>query len=89
MWPDGSDGSDVNAAHRSTDGRHLLTADDLGGGKLFNCPCVVEDAPYSLGTGHCSHVTCARFLRGDRAAVSTGGADRAVMLWELVPASAV
>jgi hypothetical protein len=44
VWPDGSDGSDVNAAHRSSDGGLVLTADDYGGIKLFNAPCVVEDA---------------------------------------------
>ena len=25
--------------------------------KLFNAPCVVEDAPYREATGHCSHMT--------------------------------
>ena len=48
MWPDGSDGSDINAAHRSNDGRLVLTADDFGGIKLFNAPCVVDDAPLTL-----------------------------------------
>ena len=28
VWPDGSDGSDINAAHRSNDGGLVLTADD-------------------------------------------------------------
>lgn len=30
IWPDCSDGTDINAAHRSPNGRHLLTADDFG-----------------------------------------------------------
>jgi microtubule-associated protein-like 6 len=85
IWPDGSDGSDINAVHRSADGRLLLTADDFGTLKLFHCPCVVEDAPFRPATGHCSHVSCARFLTGDEFAVSVGGSDRAVMLWRIQP----
>jgi len=85
IWPDGSDGSDVNAVHRSADGRLILTADDFGTLKLFHCPCVVEDAPYRRATGHCSHLSCARFLLGDELAVSSGGSDRSLMLWALAP----
>lgn len=83
IWPDGSDGSDINAAHRSADGRLVLSADDIGLVKLFHCPCVVEDAPYRAATGHCSHVSCARFLQGDELAVSSGGSDRAIILWKV------
>lgn len=49
IWPDGSDGTDVNAAHRSKCGRYLATSDDFGMVKLFNYPCVVEDAPHRCG----------------------------------------
>ena len=54
--------------------------------KLFNAPCVVEDAPYREATGHCSHLACARFLAGDKGAISGGGADRTLMRWNLVAA---
>lgn len=54
--------------------------------KLFNWPCVVEDAPaYSYG-GHSSHVTAVRWSADENYAVSTGGHDRAVFQWRLVPA---
>ena len=43
--PDFSDGSDMNALCRTRDKRHVVTADDHGNINLFNCPCVVEDAP--------------------------------------------
>ena len=59
-------------------------ADDSGGVKLFNCPCVVEEAPYAAGSGHCSSVSGVRFLAGDRAAVSSGQGDRAIILWNVV-----
>ena len=86
IWPDSSDGSDVNAAHRSADGSLMLTADDFGLLKLFHAPCVVEDAPARVATGHCSHLACARFLASDAGAISGGGADRTVMRWRLVAA---
>ena len=86
IWPDNSDGSDVNAAHRSADGALMLTADDDGKLKLFQSPCVVEDAPARVATGHCSHLACARFLASDAGAISGGGADRTVMRWRLVAA---
>ena len=54
--------------------------------KLFNAPCVVEDAPYREAIGHCSHLACARFLAGDKGAISGGGADRTLMRWNLVAA---
>ncbi|KAL1499370.1 hypothetical protein AB1Y20_011577 [Prymnesium parvum] len=83
IWPDDSDGTDVNAVHRSAGGGLVLTADDFGEVKLFNSPCVVEDAPFHVGTGHSSHVSCVRFLEGDFAAVSAGSKDRAVIVWQL------
>jgi WD40 repeat protein len=83
IWPEAANSTDINACHLSDDGDLLLTSDDSGSLKLFNAPCVVEGAPFNEGTGHCSAITCARFLKGDRAAVSSGGADRAVILWAL------
>ena len=87
IWPEGANGTDVNACHRSSDAGLLVAGGDDGLLKLFNAPCVVEGAPYVEGTGHCSAITCARFLRGDRTLVSSGGNDRAVVLWELVDQS--
>ena len=98
IWPNYSDGTDINAAHRSRAGSHIVTADDRGkvhcvfgykrGGwkhayslamchlstdfahalaltqiKMFNAPCVVEDAPFKSYSGHSSHVMNVRFLK--------------------------
>jgi microtubule-associated protein-like 6 len=52
--------------------------------KLFNCPCVVEDAPGHCYGGHSSHVTCVRWSADQTYAVSTGGHDRALLQWRLV-----
>ena len=69
-----------------TTGTLLLAAGDDGRLRLFNAPCVVEDAPSRDALGHCSHLACARFLSGDRTIVSAGGADRSLMLWDAVAA---
>ena len=37
MWPDYSDGTDVNACDRSPSGQYLLTADDHGKVGLVSC----------------------------------------------------
>lgn len=87
IFPEGANTTLVNSCHLSRDGSALLTADDAGALKLFNAPCVVEGAPYVEAKGHCSGITCARFLRGDKVAVSSGGADRSVMVWRIVPSS--
>ena len=88
IWPEGADATHINSCHVSGDHSVLLTADDKGSLKLFNAPCVVEGAPYVEGSGHCSGITSARILSGPvAAAVSSGGADRAVMLWPIVRGS--
>ncbi|WIA35025.1 hypothetical protein OEZ86_003516 [Tetradesmus obliquus] len=84
IWPPDSDGTDINSADRSPQGDLLLTADDSGKVKLFNCPCVVEDAPGRCYGGHSSHVTCVRWSADQSYAVSTGGHDRALLQWRLL-----
>lgn len=39
LWPDGSDGTDVNAVCRSSDKSLLVTGDDFGKVHLFSYPC--------------------------------------------------
>ena len=83
IWPPGSDGTDVNALDVSRDRSLLVTADDFGNLKLFNFPCVVEDAPYRGYGGHASHVMNAKFLGFDSLVATVGGADRSVLLWKV------
>ena len=85
IWPDGSDGSDVNSIHRSHDGKLLAVGDDSGQVRLLNNPCVVEDAPSKDYFGHSSHVMNVRFLTGDTHVVSVGGCDEAIFQWKLLP----
>lgn len=39
IWPDGADGTDINAVCRSHDGSLLASADDFGKVCLFSYPC--------------------------------------------------
>lgn len=66
IWPDFSDGTDVNSITTNSTQKYVATADDFGGVKLFNFPCVVEDAPFIRKKGHSSHVSGVEFLRGDK-----------------------
>jgi WD40 repeat protein len=85
IFPDASDGTDVNSLCLSHDGKYVVTADDFGSVKLFNAPCVVEDAPCFEYSGHSSHVMGARFLRNDKYVVSVGGNDCTIFIWRTEP----
>ncbi|XP_034432713.1 echinoderm microtubule-associated protein-like 1 isoform X8 [Hippoglossus hippoglossus] len=84
LWPDGSDGTDINAVCRSSDKSLLVTGDDFGKVHLFSYPCSQFRAPSHAYGGHSSHVTNVTFLFDDSYLVSTGGKDMSVMQWRIV-----
>uniref|UniRef100_A0A3P8QII8 HELP domain-containing protein n=2 Tax=Astatotilapia calliptera TaxID=8154 RepID=A0A3P8QII8_ASTCA len=84
LWPDGSDGTDINAVCRSNDKSLLVTGDDFGKVHLFSYPCSQFRAPSHVYGGHSSHVTNVTFLYDDSYLVSTGGKDMSVMQWRIV-----
>uniref|UniRef100_A0A665VVE0 Uncharacterized protein n=1 Tax=Echeneis naucrates TaxID=173247 RepID=A0A665VVE0_ECHNA len=84
LWPDGSDGTDINAVCRSHDKSLLVTGDDFGKVHLFSYPCSQFRAPCHVYSGHSSHVTNVSFLYDDSYLVSTGGKDMSVMQWRIV-----
>lgn len=84
LWPDGSDGTDINAVCRSNDKSLLVTGDDFGKVHLFTYPCSQFRAPSHFYGGHSSHVTNVTFLHNDSYLVSTGGKDMSVMQWRIV-----
>ncbi|XP_028250790.1 echinoderm microtubule-associated protein-like 1 isoform X2 [Parambassis ranga] len=84
LWPDGSDGTDINAVCRSNDKSLLVTGDDFGKVHLFSYPCSQFRAPSHVYGGHSSHVTNVSFLIDDSYLVSTGGKDMSVMQWKIV-----
>nr|XP_020446483.1 echinoderm microtubule-associated protein-like 1 isoform X4 [Monopterus albus] len=84
LWPDGSDGTDINAVSRSNNKSLLVTGDDFGKVHLFSYPCSQFRAPSHVYGGHSSHVTNVTFLYDDSYLVSTGGKDVSVMQWRIV-----
>ncbi|XP_063764918.1 echinoderm microtubule-associated protein-like 1 isoform X8 [Eleginops maclovinus] len=84
LWPDGSDGTDINAVCRSSDKSLLVTGDDFGKVHLFSYPCSQFRAASHVYGGHSSHVTNVNFLYDNGYLVSTGGKDMSVMQWRIV-----
>ncbi|XP_037833833.1 echinoderm microtubule-associated protein-like 1 isoform X3 [Kryptolebias marmoratus] len=84
LWPDGSDGTDINAACRSNGRSLLATGDDFGKVHLFSYPCSQFRAPGHVYGGHSSHVTNVTFLFDDSYLVSTGGKDMSIVQWRIV-----
>ncbi|XP_075873958.1 echinoderm microtubule-associated protein-like 1 isoform X3 [Nelusetta ayraudi] len=84
LWPDGSDGTDINAVGRTNDKSLLVTGDDFGKVHLLTYPCSQFRAPSHIYGGHSSHVTNVSFLYDDSYLVSTGGKDMSVMQWRIV-----
>ena len=62
----------------------LVTADDSGKLKMFRWPCIEKGSPFSVESGHASHVTCVRWNSDCKWVVSTGGNDRCVFQWKLI-----
>ncbi|KAJ8414584.1 hypothetical protein AAFF_G00037860 [Aldrovandia affinis] len=81
IWPDGADGTDLNAVCRSHDTKLLASADDFGKVHLFSSPCSQPRAPSHVYGGHSSHVTNVAFLHDDSHLISTGGKDMSVLQW--------
>ena len=99
IWPPGGDGTDINAVAflpktDQTDPKRtniysgiLATADDFGKVKLFNSPCLAQNASGVEFRGHSSHVTNVRFANNlekgmSTRLISTGGEDRSVFQWK-------
>ncbi|MEQ2178410.1 hypothetical protein GOODEAATRI_013750 [Goodea atripinnis] len=93
IWPDGADGTDINAVCRSHEGSLLASADDFGKVHLFSFPCsqprvshihchsLAGLAPSQEYGGHSSHVTNVAFLHDDSHLISTGGKDTSILQW--------
>uniref|UniRef100_A0A673IBV8 Echinoderm microtubule-associated protein-like 2 n=1 Tax=Sinocyclocheilus rhinocerous TaxID=307959 RepID=A0A673IBV8_9TELE len=83
IWPEGADGTDINAVCRSHDNNLLASADDFGKVHLFSNPCSQPRAPSHIYGGHSSHVTNVAFLHEDSHLISTGGKDTSILQWVL------
>ncbi|XP_057703529.1 echinoderm microtubule-associated protein-like 4 isoform X2 [Corythoichthys intestinalis] len=84
VWPEGSDGTDINALVRSHNRKVLALADDFCKVHLFSYPCSTFKAPSHKYSAHSSHVTNVSFLFDDAHLISTGGKDTSILQWRLV-----
>ncbi|KQK84121.1 echinoderm microtubule associated protein like 3 [Amazona aestiva] len=84
VWPDGSDGTDINSLCRSHHERLVAVADDFCKVHLFQYPCACPKAPSHVYGGHGSHVTNVRFTHDDEHLVSLGGKDTSVFQWRVL-----
>ena len=82
IWPPDATGYFINYTCRSNNQKLIATCDDSSLIKLFNCPCVVEQAPYKAYGGHSSHIPKIRFTPNDKYLISVGGNDKSVFVWE-------
>jgi len=81
IWPEGADGTDVNACSRSHSGQLIATADDFGRVKLYNYPASQPKSLCHSYVGHSSHVTGVCFLHDDTRVISSGGRDSSIIQW--------
>ncbi|XP_038620901.1 echinoderm microtubule-associated protein-like 3 isoform X1 [Tachyglossus aculeatus] len=84
VWPDGSDGTDINSLCRSHNERVVAVADDFCKVHLFLYPCARAKAPSHVYGGHGSHVTSVRFTHDDSHLVSLGGKDASIFQWRML-----
>ncbi|CAH8566869.1 unnamed protein product [Dicrocoelium dendriticum] len=83
IWPEGADGSDINACDVSLNSNLLVTADDYGKVRLFHYPSPRPKAQSHAFNGHSSHVTNVKFLYDGSRLISAGGSDTSVLQWEV------
>lgn len=81
---DGANTSHVKTVAVSGDRELVASGDADSHIKLFNYPCVVEDAPFDGPRfAHASHVERVVFAVNDSYLISAGGTDRTMMLWRV------
>ncbi|XP_007439932.2 echinoderm microtubule-associated protein-like 4, partial [Python bivittatus] len=89
VWPEGSDGTDINALVRSHNRKVIAVADDFCKVHLFQYPCSKAKAPSHKYSAHSSHVTNVSFTHNDSHLISTGGKDMSIIQWRLVEKAAL
>ena len=74
IWPQSSDGTDINATDVSKDLNVIAAATDFGTVKVYQYPCNQTDASFIELLGHSAHVSGLAFL-GHSKLVSGGGRE--------------
>jgi len=81
IWSSGGDYTHVNSLQALPDIGDIVTGDDHFKVRLYKYPALETGALHQAYVGHASHVSCVRFTASRRYVVSTGGADRTILLW--------
>ena len=93
IWPEYSDGTDVNSVDRSKSRTLLVTGEDTFDVTLHRFPCLRigtwgEDdragAKGKANSGHMSHVMQARWTKRDEKVITSGGLDCCAFQWKHV-----
>ena len=79
IYPQGADGTDINAVDASADRKYVVAGDDFGSIAIYKFPVLKNTQPCRRMTGHSEHVPRVRFYNSDkneRYIISAGGNDR-------------
>jgi len=82
LYQKGWDGTDLNDATLTSDGKLIISGDDYGTVRLHNYPAVDPTACIEY-TGHAEFVVGVELLRDDSQLITCGGNDMAIFQWRL------
>ena len=89
VFPQGADGTDINAVDADAARKHIVAGDDFGSICVYKYPVLKNSQPCRRMTGHSEHVPRARFWNNDNEVdqyiISAGGNDRTYIQWKEVP----
>jgi len=83
LYQPGWDGTDLNDASVSPDGRFIASGDDFGCVRLHKYPAIKPEANRKY-LGHSSFVVGIEFTREDHKLITCGGNDMAIFQWKVV-----
>ena len=91
VFPEGTDGSDINSVDTTADKTLIAAGDDHGSICLYKCPILNNTADCVRLTGHSEHIPRVRFYQSEtnpeeKYMISAGGNDKTYIQWKQVPA---
>ncbi|XP_014665609.1 PREDICTED: echinoderm microtubule-associated protein-like 3 [Priapulus caudatus] len=83
IWPEGSEGTDINCCSKAYNRPLLAAGDDWGKVKLYSYPTDKPKSGCQTYSGHSGGIMGVQFLYNDARLLTTGGRDMAIMQWEV------
>merc|ERR1712087_902362 len=83
LYQKGWDGTDLNDATLTSDGKLIASGDDYGCVRLHNYPAVDPSVCLEY-RGHAEFVVGVEFLRDDSQLITCGGNDMAIFQWKVI-----